>query len=97
MFQERIKTGIIINNSTIKEPIEFFQKARRIFRNQILKALAVSLVKVNVILTGDFILSSTGQIKLKAFSTKNVLIDHEINFKTWYKETVEQKLLTELS
>lgn len=55
------------------------------------------MIEVNVIFTGDFILPSTGSKELKTFNTKNKVTDQATNLDDWFVETVQEKILNELS
>lgn len=79
-FKDRIITGAIINLSII-DPKTFFKKPFRSFANKIKGALNKSLIKVNVILSAEFVLPSKGEISNKAFNTSNKVIDQTVNIK----------------
>lgn len=94
-FKNRLRTGVI-TNFTIQEPKEFFKKAFRSFSLKIKKELKGSLLKVNVIFMGNFVKVKNGETDIKHFSTSNNIIDNNTNLKEWYKEHVQDKLLTKL-
>lgn len=96
VFNNRIKTGVIINKSNIKDPKIFLKRAITIFKNQIKKALKSSILKVNVILSGNFILPSSGENEIKTFNTKNTIIDHTTNIEEWYMENVMDVIMKDL-
>ncbi|KAK4884494.1 hypothetical protein RN001_000765 [Aquatica leii] len=94
-FNNRICTGFI-SSINIKDPIIFLKKSFKCFNLKIKKALEESLLKVNVILSANFIKPQTAEIDLKTFCTKNNVIDRTTNLKQWYQEHVFDKLATKL-
>ncbi|KAK4876877.1 hypothetical protein RN001_009383 [Aquatica leii] len=94
-FKNRIRTGFI-SNLTIKDPITFFRQSFKCFSIKIKQALKKSLLKVNVILSANFIKPQTAEIDLKTFCTKNNVIDRTTNLKRWYQNHVFDKLAKKL-
>lgn len=95
-FNSRIRTGIIIN-LFFKDPKFFLEKCFRIFSNKIKQVLKSSnTLKVNVILSANFIKPDSHIIELKTFTTANSIISMSTNLKQWYKENVVEKLLSKL-
>ncbi|KAK4883177.1 hypothetical protein RN001_006496 [Aquatica leii] len=94
-FNNRIRTGFI-SNLTIKDPLTFLKKSFKCFNIKIKKCLKESLLKVNVILSANFIKPQTGKVDLKTFCTKNNVIDRTTNLKRWYQVHVFDKLATKL-
>jgi hypothetical protein len=94
-FDTRIRTGFI-SSLNIKDPLTFLKKSFKCFSIKIKQALEKSMIKVNVILSGNFIKPQNGEIDLKTFSTKNNPIDSATDLKQWYQDNVVDKLMTKL-
>nr|CAH7726767.1 unnamed protein product [Callosobruchus chinensis] len=88
-FENRIRIGVIVNLS-VKDPVEFFTRARRSF---ICKR---SLLKVNVIFLVKFIKPSSGEEEIKHFQTKNRVIDHNTDLNIYYNDHIQNNILNKL-
>nr|CAI5848854.1 unnamed protein product [Callosobruchus analis] len=69
-FESRVRTGAIVNLN-IKDPVEFFTRAKKSFICKVKKELQRSLLKVNVNFLAKFIKPSSGEEDIKHFQTKN--------------------------
>lgn len=96
VFNGRIKTGILVK-STYIDPKECLNKIKDIFENKIAEELKRSLLKVHVILSGEFIWPSKRTIEIKFFNTSNSVITNTTNLTDWYTENLYGKILTQLS
>jgi hypothetical protein len=52
------------------------------------------MVKINVILSANFIKPQTGEMDLKSFSTKNTPLGSTTDLKRWHQDNVTDKLMT---
>nr|CAI5852102.1 unnamed protein product [Callosobruchus analis] len=93
-FEKRIRTGAIVNLS-VKDPVEFFTRARRSFICKVKKELQRSLLKVNVIFLAKFIKPS-GEEDIKHFQTKNRVIDHNTDLNIYYDDHIQNNILNKL-
>ncbi|EFA11742.1 hypothetical protein TcasGA2_TC005292 [Tribolium castaneum] len=94
-FKGRIRSGFI-SNIHIKDPAIFLTRAYKSFVLKIKKELAKSMLKVNVVFSGNFIQPSTLEIDLKTFATRNNHIDSTTNIREWYHENVVSVILNKL-
>nr|CAH7717106.1 unnamed protein product [Callosobruchus chinensis] len=94
-FENRIRTGAIVNLS-VKDPVEFFTRARRSFIYKVKKELQRSLLKVNVIFLAKFIKPSSGEEEIKHFQTKNRVIDHNTDLNIYYNDHIQNNILNKL-
>nr|CAH7768883.1 unnamed protein product [Callosobruchus chinensis] len=94
-FENRIRTGAIVNLS-VKDPVEFFTRARRSFICKVKKELQRSLLKVNVIFLAKFIKPSSGEEEIKHFQTKNRVIDHNTDLNIYYNDHIQNNILNKL-
>lgn len=93
-FKDRIRTGAIINLN-IKDPIEFFRKARKSFVLKVRQELKKSLLKVNVILA-KFMKPSSGEEEIKHFQTKNRIIDNNTDLNLHFENHIQNNTLNKL-
>nr|CAI5858935.1 unnamed protein product [Callosobruchus analis] len=88
-FESRVRTGAIVNLN-IKDPVEFFTRAK----NE--KELQRSLLKVNVIFLAKFIKPTSEEEDIKHFQTKNRVIDHNTDLDVHYDNHIQNNILTKL-
>jgi hypothetical protein len=95
-FVTRIRSGIILNLK-IKDPKSFFDYAYRSFACKIKKSVKeFGLIKVNAVLSANFVKPQSSELDIKNFPTKNDVIDINTNLKEWYTEKISSKLLKKL-
>nr|CAI5829836.1 unnamed protein product [Callosobruchus analis] len=94
-FESRVRTGAIVNLN-IKDPVEFFTRAKKSFICKVKKELQRSLLKVNVIFLAKFIKPSSGEDDIEHFQTKNRVIDHNTDLDVHYDNHIQNNILTKL-
>lgn len=95
IFRGRIKTGVILNKS-FKDPKIFLEKCANIFKNKVKASVQNSVLKVNTVLSAEFIMPHTGVLEVKSFNTRNEVISNYTNLQDWYKQFVQDKILSKL-
>lgn len=66
--EDRVRTGAVINLS-IKDPLEFFEKARKPFDLKVKYEFRQFLLKVNVVFLVKFMKHQSGEMDIKHFQT----------------------------
>lgn len=97
-FENRIRTGIIIN-ITHKQPYAFLEDARHLLAARVKNILKkINLIKVNMTLCCEFIkmVNNEEVSYTKYFSAFNSSIDVATDFKVWYTDLFEEKIMLEL-
>lgn len=78
------------NNGVFIYRVIYLTKGKRIFTNRIKVALNQSMLKLNVILSADFILPTTARSEIKTYNIGNSAIDENTASDQLYCENVQQ-------